>query len=135
MPSEKTLDLIEKGTMEVNRWVSGTAGDLGSRGTLRTPYAAYRALSAQVYNLQKILKERLAIHLGWWLEINRFFLKVKLIYGPFLLFFFFFEPHKHTIHSYMVLLEAVTPHDGCRYAVLFGQWQAMGTPHAGRSHP
>lgn len=97
MPSEKTLDPIEKGTTEVKWWVSGTAGYSGSPDTPRTWHASYRALSAQLYGLQKMLKERFAIHLGWRLEINLFFLKVKLISGKFLLSFS--EPHRHTIYS------------------------------------
>lgn len=73
-------------------------------------YAAHRALSAQVYSLQKILKERLATQLGWRLEINHFFLKVKLIYGPIPTFGGFggvFLSHTSTkcIYSSMVVLE------------------------------
>lgn len=89
MPSEKTSDPIEKGTLEVNGQVSGTAGYLGSPGTPRT----HRALSAQLCALQKTLKEGFATHRAWWLKISRFFQKLKLIYGPFLLFSP--EPHKH----------------------------------------
>jgi len=75
--------------MEVNRWVTGTAGYFGSPGTpAPCVHAPHRALSAQVYRLQKILKERLVTHLGRQLEINHSCLKVKLISGSFLLFFF-----------------------------------------------